>query len=148
VQPIDVGSEAPPIEGVDLAEPRVLFFFKVTCPVCRLAAPVAERLHAAYGERIVGLGQDPTGALEEFSRAHGVTFASIPDPPPYPTSEAYGLRVVPTIFLVDGGTVLDVVESWDREGYNRVSHGLSELIGADASTVSTPGDGLPSFRPG
>ena len=145
---MDVGSVAPRIEGVDLDEPRVLFFYKVTCPVCKLAAPVAERLHAAYGDRIAGIGQDPPGELDAFSRAFGVTFGSIPDPGPYALSEAYGIRTVPTLFLVDGGIVLDVVESWDREGYNRVSHGLSELVGADASIVSTPDDGLPSFRPG
>ena len=91
---------------------------------------------------------DTSEAKLEFARTFGVTFASIPDAPPYPVSSTYGVRTVPTLFLVDGGTVLDVVESWDRDGYNRVSHGLAELIGADASTVSTPDDGLPPFRPG
>ena len=148
MEPISPGSAAPTIEGLDLSRPQLLFFYKVTCPVCQLAAPIAELLQQAYPGRITGVGQDGEDELRRFADAYGVGFASVRDAPPYPASNAYGVRVVPTLFLVDGGDVLDVVESWDREGFNRVSHGLAELIGADASTVSTPDDGLPSFRPG
>jgi thiol-disulfide isomerase/thioredoxin len=148
MEPLAPGSAAPPIEGVDLDRPALVFFYKVTCPVCVLAAPVAEKLQLAYPGRIAAVGQDPEPDLEAFARTHNWTFASLRDAPPYPMSNAYEVRVVPTLFLVDAGSVLDVVESWDREGYNRVSHGLAELIGSDASIVSTPDDGLPSFRPG
>jgi len=148
MEPLPTGSDAPPIEGIDLSGPRLVWFYKVTCPVCQLAAPVAQRLHDAYPEAVIGIGQDPVDALRAFSARFGVAFPSMVDASPYPASTAYGVRVVPTLFLVDGGTVLDVVESWDRDGYNRVSHGFAELVGADASTVSTPEDGLPSFRPG
>jgi hypothetical protein len=56
---------------------------------------------------------------------------------------------VPTIVSVDGeGRVADVVESWDRDGYNRASRTLAELLGADAVVISEPSDGLPEFRPG
>ena len=148
MEPLGAGSAAPPIEGIDLSEPRALWFHKVTCPVCKLAAPVAERLSSAYPGVVTGVGQDPRPELESFAREFGVGFESTVDSPPYPASDAYGIRVVPTLFLVDSGQILDVVESWDRDGYNRVSHGLAELVGTDASVVSTPDDGLPSFRPG
>jgi hypothetical protein len=52
------------------------------------------------------------------------------------------------MFLVDGGEVRDVVESWDRDGYNRVSVGLAERAGVQPVTASTEDDGLPAFRPG
>jgi hypothetical protein len=56
---------------------------------------------------------------------------------------------VPTLFVVDGGGIVaDVVESWDREGYNRASRTLAGLLGADAVVISEPSDGLPEFRPG
>ena len=55
---------------------------------------------------------------------------------------------VPTLVMVDGGRVTDVVESWDRDGYNRVEAGLAEGAGKVPAGVSEPGDGLPSFRPG
>jgi hypothetical protein len=67
---------------------------------------------------------------------------------PYDASEAYGVRTVPTVFLVDGGTVVDTVEGWDRAGFNRVSERLAELSGAAYRPVSEAGDGLPPFRPG
>jgi hypothetical protein len=44
--------------------------------------------------------------------------------------------------------VEDVVESWDRDGYNRMSLRLSELTERPYAEVSTPADGLPPFRPG
>jgi thiol-disulfide isomerase/thioredoxin len=146
---IRAGADAPPIDGVDLeGGPRALWFHKVTCPVCQLAAPVAERLGAAYPERLVGLGQDPEDQLRQFQSAYGTRFEVISDAPAYGVSGRYGLAVVPTLVLVDRGTVLDVVESWDRDGYNRVSARLAELIGVEPSVVSTVEDGLPSFRPG
>jgi len=41
-----------------------------------------------------------------------------------------------------------VVESWDRDGYNRIAKRLAQATGSPAGAVSDPGDGLPSFRPG
>jgi hypothetical protein len=121
----------------------------VSCPVCHQSAPVAERFEQAYPGRISGVGQDPPERLRDFATEWGVTFPSVPEQPPYPVSNAYGIRVVPTLFLVaPDGEILETVESWDREGYNAVSRRLSDLIGATFEVVSTPGDALPPFRPG
>jgi hypothetical protein len=117
-------------------------FYKVTCPTCQVAAPVAERLFASLGERFVAVAQDPPERVSAFSTEFGVTFPSVPDAPPYPMSDAYGVRTVPTVFAVEEGNVVDVVESWDREGWNRVASVLG------AGEVSHQGDGLPPFRPG
>jgi len=149
VTAIPPGSTAPPIPGVAFDRPKALYFYKVTCPVCQLSAPVSEAFERAYPGRIVGVGQDPPGKLGRFSGQFGLTYPFLADDPPYPVSAAYGLRVVPTLFLVDeGGTVLESVESWDREGFNRVSEHLAELTGAPPAEVSNPSDGLPPFRPG
>jgi hypothetical protein len=143
------GAAAPPVPGLDLEDgSRILFFYKVTCPVCQMAAPTAERIHEAIPGRIAGIGQDPPERLEAFERTYGLTLTTTPDLPPYPVSEAYGIRVVPTLVLVDRGTVADVVESWDRDGWNRAVKELSERAGDPFRPVSEPADGLPSFRPG
>ena len=55
---------------------------------------------------------------------------------------------MPTLVLVDSGSVTDVAESWDRDGWNRIVEGLAERRGESVQPVSRPGDGLPSFRPG
>ena len=77
-----------------------------------------------------------------------MTFRSVPDNEPYDVSNQWGIQVVPTTFLLDGETVVDVVESWDRDGLNRLSKSVAEMTGAAYRAISDPGDGLPPFRPG
>jgi peroxiredoxin len=150
VEPLAAGSPAPSIPGVDFAQaPTVVFFYKVTCPVCQLAAPKVERFQQAYPGRIVGVGQDPAERLESFQQEFGMDFRSVADTEPYELSNAYGTRVVPTAFLVDDSGKIDrAVESWDRDGLNDLSRRLSDLTGLPYVVISEPTDGLPSFRPG
>jgi hypothetical protein len=145
---IPPGTPAPPIPGVAFDRPTAVYVYKVTCPVCQLSAPPTETFQTAYPGHIVGVGQDPGERLEQFAGEFGVTFDTVEDAPPYDLSNAYGIRTVPTLFLVEDGTVTETVESWDRAGYNRVSRRLAELTGAEYAEISHPSDGLPAFRPG
>lgn len=138
----------PEIAGHDLGEPAAVAFYKVTCPTCQMAAPPMERLHRALGDRFLAVVQDPPERAAEFARAYDTTFPSIADEGPYPLSSAWGVRVVPTLFVTAGGRVEDVVESWDREGWARAAVRLGELRGASIASPSEDGDGLPPFRPG
>jgi peroxiredoxin len=114
-----------------------------------MAAPVLDRFEQAYPGRMHGVGQDPAPKLSAFSAEFGATFPSVSDAEPYPASSAYGIENVPTMVVVDGeGRVADVVESWDRDGYNRASATLAGLLGLDSVVISDAGDGLPPFRPG
>jgi len=146
---LEAGSKAPAVPGVDFsAGPTALFFYKVTCPVCQMAAPAAGMFEQAYPGRIRGIGQDPEEKLADFDRTYGLGFPSIAELPPYEVSNAYGIRTVPTTFLVEDGSVIDTVESWDRDGLNGVSKQLASMLGADYASISEAGDGLPPFRPG
>jgi peroxiredoxin len=138
------------IAGVDFQTgPLVLFFYKVTCPVCQMAAPKVQTFERSYPGRIVGIGQDPEEKLSSFGREFDMTFRSLPDLPPYGVSDAYGIETVPTTFLVGReGTILEAVESWDRVGLNRLSKTMAELAGREYAEISNPSDGLPPFRPG
>ncbi len=150
LEPLQPGSRAPAIWSIDFsAGPTVLFFYKVTCPVCQMAAAPASRFEEAYPGRIQGIGQDPEEKLAEFDRTYGLGFPSIADLPPYEVSNAYGIRTVPTTFLADtDGSIRDLAESWDRDGLNRLSKELASLLDAEFATISEPSDGLPPFRPG
>jgi len=146
---IAIGAEAPSVEGASRRGPHGLFFYKVSCPTCQMAAEPMGRFEVAYPGRVAGVGQDPEGELDAFSATYGLTLASRPDLPPYEASNAYGIEHVPTLVIVDeDGRVADVVESWDREGVNRASATLAELLAMAPVTISDPSDGLPAFRPG
>jgi thiol-disulfide isomerase/thioredoxin len=146
---IQPGTVAPEIPGADLStRPTAVFFYKVTCPTCQIAAPVAERLYGTFPDHFVALAQDPADRVAEFEQEYGTTFDSVSDEPPYELSDAYGIEVVPTLFLVEDGVVTDVAESWDREGWNRLGSGLAGALAQSVAPLSEEGDGLPPFRPG
>jgi hypothetical protein len=148
MEPLPPGTEAPPIPGVDLGPgPKALLFYKVTCPTCQLAGRPAERLARAFPDGFAAVGQDPSDRLEEFRATYG-DFPSTPDTEPYPVSDAYGIRTVPTLFVMRGGRIDLTVESWDRDGWNQAAARLGELTGREMGPLSESGDGLPPFRPG
>lgn len=146
---IAIGTAAPPVEGLDLAGPRILVFYKTTCSVTVMAAGALARFGEAFPGRVAGIGQDPAVDLAAFAASHGWDFPQMPDLAPYPASNAYGIASAPTVIVVGAdGTVLDVVESWDRDGENRAAAAFAALVGAGPVTISTPDDGLPGFKPG
>ena len=150
VSPLENGDVAPPVHGVRFGDgPVGLFFYKVTCPTCQLAAPTMRTFERAFPGRVIGIGQDPERELDRFSQDHGMKIRSIEDAPPYPLSDAYGVVSVPTLYLVgDDGRVLESVGAWDRTGFNRVAETIARLTGTEPVVISAPDDGLPDFKPG
>jgi thiol-disulfide isomerase/thioredoxin len=143
------GSAAPPLPGADLSTgAKAVFFYKVTCPTCQIAAPVAERLFGTFPDHFVAVAQDSSDKVAAFAEEYRASFGSVSDEPPYEVSNAFGIEVVPTLFLVEDGVVTDVAESWDREGWNRVGSRLAGAVGQSMAPLSEDGDGMPSFRPG
>lgn len=146
---IAIGTPAPPVEGLELERPRILVFYKTTCSVTVMAAGALARFGEAFPGRVAGIGQDPAADLDAFAAAHGWGFPQLADLAPYHASNAYGIASAPTVVVVgDDGTVIDVVESWDREGENRAAAAFAALLGAEPVTISAPSDGLPDFKPG
>lgn len=121
----------------------VLTFFKVSCPVCTMVAPMVTAL-ADGGTRVVAIGEDPPDDLTHFAEQEGQRVPTLTESAPYDVSGAYGLEAVPTIFLIGAdGTVQDAIAGWNRDRWN-------ELAAAAGVTtpLSTPDDGLRPFRPG
>jgi len=147
---LQVRDVAPEIPGVEFADaPLGLFFYKVTCPTCQVAAPTMRHFERAFPGRVVGIGQDPEPELARFTQEFGMGIASVEDVPPYPVSDAYAVESVPTLYLVGpDGRLVEAVGAWERDGFNRVAMTLAELTGAEPVVVSTPDDGRPDFKPG
>jgi hypothetical protein len=129
--------------------PVGLFFYKVTCPTCQLAAPKMRAFERAFPGRVIGVGQDAERELARFSQERSMEIRSIEDAPPYPVSNAYGIVSVPTLCLIgDDGRMLESVGAWERTGFNRVAERMAELAGVVPIVISTADDGLPDFKPG
>jgi peroxiredoxin len=153
---LDPGSRAPGfrldrLEGGEAtlaewtARGRVLLvFFKVTCPICQLAMPFLERLHASSGLRICGISQNDAADTREFNTYFGVTFATVLDTEEtgFPVSNAYGISTVPSMFLVEAdGTVSRVIEAWSKMDM--------EALGTAAGiTLFRPEDSVPVWKAG
>jgi peroxiredoxin len=124
--------------------PVLLVFFKVTCPVCQLAMPFLERIHAAGTLAIRGISQNHAADTREFNGYFGVTFPTLLDSEDedFPASNAYGISSVPTMFLVEpDGLISRVIEGWNKLDM--------EALGAAAGiTLFRPGDNVPAWKAG
>lgn len=132
--------------------PVLLFFFKVDCPTCPLAAPVVEAIALAYAHaprpvRVVAVGQDGPGPAVAWMREHGLTVPLSVEREGFPASRALGLTAVPASLVVAAdGRVAAAVVGWNRAGYQGLADAVAGLCGAAPAEVIPAG--LPAFRPG
>ncbi len=116
--------------------PVLLAFFKTSCPVCQLAWPYLQRLHAAYGGktvRIVGVSQNDDASSLTFYRTHGsATFELLFDPEPtFVASNAFDVESVPLlVLLAPDGAVEDSFAGWSKS--------RMEALGARFASASAP----------
>jgi peroxiredoxin len=157
---LDPGSRAPAfrlprLEGREAGGPAtlaeftargrvLLVFFKVTCPVCQFTLPYLERLHAAGTLAICGISQNDASDTREFNTSFGVSFLTLLDAEDedFPTSNAYGISSVPTMFLVEpDGAISRVIEGWNKMDM--------EALGAAAGmTLFRPEENVPAWKSG
>jgi peroxiredoxin len=120
----------------------VLAFFKTSCPVCKMVAPMLTKL-AESGVRVVAVGEDPPDDLVKYNEEQGQRVLTLTEPAPYRVSEAFGLEAVPTVFLIGpDGEIQQSLAGWNRTTWNE----LAATLGAEP--LSAPDDGLRPFRPG
>ena len=81
--------------------PVALAFFKITCPTCQFTLPFLERLAASDKLQFVAVSQDGVKGTANFLKEYGVKFLTLLDASGYPVSNAYGITLVPTVFVVE-----------------------------------------------
>jgi peroxiredoxin len=161
---INPGSAAPDfsLKGIDGQEyslqkleqkgPVVAAFFKVSCPVCQFTFPFLERIHERYGGNgvtFLGVSQDDAKATKEFARQFGVTFPIALDEKGYPASNAYGLSMVPTIFLIEAdGNVKITSMGFDKKDLETIATELATRSRVPVTALFGPGESVPANRPG
>ena len=132
--------------------PVVAAFFKVSCPVCQFTFPFVERLYKLYGGdgvTFLGISQDDARATKDFARQYGVSFPIALDEKGYPASNAYGLSMVPTIFLIDtDGKVKVSSMGFVKKDLETIARDLAERRKIATTPLFRPNESVPAIKPG
>ena len=151
---LKAGDKAPPFSLSDLegrertlggltsGGPALLAFFKITCPTCQYTLPFLERLTAALP--VVGISQDDRRGTGEFREQFGLNYTCLIDPKSagYAVSNAFAIRHVPSLFLVEpDGTI-----AWASHGFHRGD--LERLAERAGAPLFRPDEKVPEWRPG
>jgi peroxiredoxin len=132
--------------------PVVAAFFKISCPVCQFTFPFLERLYKRYGGNgvtFLGVSQDDARSTRQFAAEYGVTFPIALDADGYPVSNAYGLTIVPTIFLIEtDGSVRVSSNGFDKKDLETIAKVLAERRKIAPAALFRPEENVPANRPG
>jgi len=120
--------------------PVLLAFFKISCPTCQLAFPYLDRL--ASGVPVVAISQDDRIGTEQFRRRFHISMPAELDPSPYKASNLYGIRNVPSLFLVEPDGRISMAAT----GFSKAH--LEQLGDRFEVPVFQAGEEVPIFRPG
>lgn len=131
------------------AGPLLLAFFKVSCPTCQYTFPFLERFERHFG-RVWGISQDDADGTQKFARTYGISFPLLlEDIEEYPTSNAYGLTYVPSVFLVGkGGEILHSMIGFGKKDMEDMAARMSALTGQPGFAPFHAGEDVASFKSG
>ena len=124
--------------------PALLAFYKVTCPVCQLTLPYLDRIQASGRLPIYAISQDDALSSTNFNQRFRVNLPTLLDREDkgFPVSNAFGISIVPTMFLVEpDGSVSRVVEGWNKKE-------IAQLGAQAGVNPFLEGESLPDFKAG
>jgi len=157
------GMAAAPIELPDLhgrevtfapagRTPKVVVFYKITCPACQFAMPYYDRLHRAFSQKGVpvrAIVQNPPAEAIRFAAEYAVEMPQLVDAPAYVASRAYGVMSVPALFVI--GTEGDVAlasTGFVRDDLQRAAALVARAIGQPEPRIFGAGEDVPALKPG
>ncbi len=132
--------------------PLLAAFFKVSCPTCQYTFPFVERLYQQFrdrGAQILGISQDEAKSSLEFAKEFGVTFPILLDGDHYATSLDYGLKYVPTLFLIgrDGRIELSS-DGFCKADLLEIQRALAKQLSATPGELFRKDEKIPEYKPG
>jgi peroxiredoxin len=129
--------------------PVLAAFFKVSCPTCQYTFPFLERIAKHFG-CVWGVSQDDARATRDFAKHYGVSFPLLlEDTDDYPTSNAYGLTHVPSIFLIGrSGEILASCVGFSQQDLLDIVSKLAKLTGKEGLELFHAGEDIPKFKSG
>lgn len=129
--------------------PLLAAFFKVNCPTCQFTFPFLERFHRHFG-RVWGISQDKAKESRNFARDYQISFPILlEDTDSYPTSNAYGLTHVPTIFLIDrSGEIVSTSIGFVKKDLEELGRKMEAQTGKKGFAPFHAGEDIPAFKSG
>jgi thiol-disulfide isomerase/thioredoxin len=95
----------------------IVDFWATWCMACRMSAPKLSAWQAKFGAQglsVIGITDDPVPEASQGARSFGMKYAAIGTDPSYTTQRAFGVRALPTVFVIDKhGVVRDVSVGFD-----------------------------------
>ncbi|MFB3923861.1 MAG: peroxiredoxin family protein [Terriglobia bacterium] len=151
--------ELPGIEGnrYSLEEalargPLLAAFFKVSCPTCQYTFPFIERLYQQFrpkGIQVWAVSQDDARASRQFAKEFGTTFPVLIDEYPYQASRKYGIKYVPTLFLIPRhGKVELVSDGFAKADLIEIQQWFAKSLSSQPPALFLPNERVPEFKPG
>ena len=133
--------------------PVVAAFFKVSCPVCQFTLPFIQRLAERYSgdtATILTISQDDAKSTASFNKEYGLKLLTLlDDPAKYAVSNAYGLSMVPTIFLIEpDGKVKVSCMGFGKADLEQIAAELSTRKKIAAAPLFLANEIIPATKPG
>lgn len=129
--------------------PMLVAFFKISCPTCQYTLPFLERFAEHFG-RVWGVSQDDSSGTKDFAKTYGISFPLLlEDTEEYPTSNAYGITYVPSVFLVgQGGEILHSMIGFGKKDMEDMAGRLTALTGKKGFAPFSAGEDVATFKSG
>lgn len=121
-------------EGVQALRGRVVLldFWATWCMACRMATPKLTSWQAKFGAQglsVIGITDDPVGEASQGVTSFGMKYAAVATDPSYATQRAFGVRALPTVFVIDKrGVIRDVSVGFDPRREAEIEQLLLRLL--------------------
>jgi peroxiredoxin len=95
----------------------IVDFWAAWCMACRMATPKLSSWQSKFGAQglsVIGITDDPVEQATAGAQDFGMRYASVASDESYATQRAFGVRALPTVFVIDKrGVIRDVSVGFD-----------------------------------